>query len=69
MPIEIDGERYLNSAETAKYLRLSRTTIDDLVNDGRLTRYKQGIRRLSYYKQSELDDLLRMRPDSPRDED
>jgi excisionase family DNA binding protein len=63
MPIEINGEQFLNTSEAMSYLGVSRTTLDDLVKDGRLKRYKQGIRRVNYFKQLDLDRLLEMRED------
>lgn len=64
MPIEIDGDVFLNTSEAMAYLGVSRTTLDALVNEGRVKRYKQGIRRLNYFKRSELARLLEFREDS-----
>lgn len=64
MSIMKDGETYLNTAEAAAYLGVSRATVDAMVQDGRLRRYKQGIRKANYYKQSDLDKLLEIREDT-----
>lgn len=61
MPITISGETYLNTAEAMGRLGISRPTFDRLVKEGRLRKYTQGIRRTTYYKESEVLDLLRMR--------
>jgi predicted DNA-binding transcriptional regulator AlpA len=61
MPIEVNGETYLNTAEATGKLGVSRPTFDNLVKTGQLKKYQQGVRRISYYKQSELDRLLEMR--------
>lgn len=68
MPIEVNGERYLNTSEAMGKLGISRPTFDALVNSGKLKRYRQGIRQLPYYKDSDLDRLLRMEEDSPDEE-
>ena len=61
MPIEIDGEIYLTPVEAMHRIGVSRPTFDRIVKEGRITRYKQGVRQNVYYKQSEVDDLLKMR--------
>jgi excisionase family DNA binding protein len=64
MPIEVKGETYLNAKEASSYLGVSRETLNNYVNAKRIKRYKQGIGRTAYYKQTELDRLLEMREDS-----
>jgi excisionase family DNA binding protein len=61
MPIDVNGETFLNTKEAMKKLGVSRPTFDNLVKSGRLKRYRQGVRQLPYYKESDLDNLLRMR--------
>lgn len=63
MPIQIDGEVFLNTVEAMQHLGVSRPTLDGLVADGKLKRFKQGIRKLYYFKQSDLDKILSMRED------
>lgn len=60
MPINIDGETYLNTAEAMGRLGVSRPTFDRLVKNRQLKKYQQGVRRISYYKLSEIDKLLEM---------
>jgi predicted DNA-binding transcriptional regulator AlpA len=61
MPIEMNGETYLNTSEAMGRLGVSRPTFDNLVKTGQLKRYRQGIRQTAYYKQSDIDRLLEMR--------
>jgi len=57
MPIQKDGDTFLNTEETMKFLKTSRQTINRLVKEGRLAQYKQGFTQKVYYKQSELETL------------
>jgi predicted DNA-binding transcriptional regulator AlpA len=61
MSININGETYLNTSEAMGKLGVSRPTFDSLVKNGQLKRYQQGIRKIAYYKLSELEGLLEMR--------
>jgi len=69
MPVEIDGGTYLSTSEACKYLGVSRETLNNYVKAGRLHRYKRGIGRAAYYKQSDLDRLLEMRRENDEDTD
>ncbi len=69
MPVVIDGETYLNTSEACEHLGVSRETLNNYVNAGRLHRYKRGIGRTAYYKQSDLDRLLEMRREDHEDTD
>ena len=69
MPLEIKGETYLSTGEAARYLGVSRPTVDHLVETGKLARYKQGIRRVAYYRQSDLDRLLELRREGDEEEE
>lgn len=64
MPTEINKETYLNTSEAMSHLGVSRPTLEALVSDGRLKRYKQGIRKTHYYKLADLDRLLELREDT-----
>ena len=64
MPIQIGDETYLSTPEACERLSVSRETLNNHVKSGRLRRYKQGVRRTSYYKQSEIDKLLEFREES-----
>lgn len=61
MPIQINDESYLTTSEACEHLQVTRETLNNYVRSGRLRRYKQGVRRTSYYKQSDLDRLLEFR--------
>lgn len=61
MPIEINQETYLSTKEACNYLGVSRETLNNMVQDGSLQKYKQGFARTVYYKQTELDNLRNMR--------
>ena len=61
MPIEIDGQSYLDTQEALRYLSVSLDTLARYVREGRLHRYKKGIQRKSYYMQSEVEQLARFR--------
>lgn len=63
MPIEINGETYLNTSEAMGRLGVSRPKFDSLVKEGQLRRYRQGVRQVAYYKLSDLERLLEMRED------
>ncbi len=68
MPIELKGETYLNTSEACTHLGISRETLNNYVNAGRIKRYKQGIGRTSYYKLLDLNRLLELREDTSEDE-
>lgn len=64
MPVQIGDEIYLNTTEACERLGVTRETLNNYVKSGRLQRYKQGVRRTSYYKQAELDKLLEFRKET-----
>ena len=68
MPIEVNGEVFLNTSEAMGRLGVSRPTFDQLVKEGRLPRYRQGIRKLPYYKQSDIEKLLGFEPYTEEEE-
>ena len=61
MSIEINGETYLDAKETCQRLSISRETLNALVNQKKLGKYKQGIRRNVFYKESDVNRLLEIR--------
>lgn len=63
MPVKINEEIYLTVNETRDRLGVSRQTVENLVIEGRLTKYRQGIRRTVYFKQTDVEKLLEIRPD------
>jgi DNA binding domain, excisionase family len=61
MPTIINGESYLTSLEATERLQVSRQTLENLASEGRLKKYRQGIRRTIFFKESEVDKLLEVR--------
>jgi excisionase family DNA binding protein len=61
MPTIINGESYLTSLEATERLQVSRQTLENLVKDGTLKKYRQGIRRTIYFKESEVESLLEIK--------
>lgn len=57
--VEERGEVYLTFEETCQYLGVTRDTLDRYARAGRLTKYRRGLVRRVYFKQSELDRLRR----------
>jgi excisionase family DNA binding protein len=52
----LNGERYLNDKEVAARLRVSRRTMQDYRNDGRIPYYQLGGKLL--YKESDIQRML-----------
>jgi len=61
MPVTKDGEVYLNTREACDYLGVSRETLRRYVFRRGLKQYHQGITRVTFYKQEDLDRLLAFR--------
>jgi excisionase family DNA binding protein len=57
-----DDEDFLTSEEACKRLNVSSRTLERYVRDGLLKKYRRRIGREVYYKRSEVEDLLRIRP-------
>lgn len=62
MPIEMDGETYYSAEEAASYLGVTRHTLNMMIKDGRLTRYKRGVTRNIYFSKTQLDRLNKIQP-------
>lgn len=62
MPIVKNNETYLTTEEACRFLGVTRQTINELVRDKRLQKYKQGIGRNVLYKQVELEALTDVYP-------
>lgn len=60
--IELNGETYLDGNEACRLLGVKASTLYTYVSRGILQSYRQGIKRKSLYKRSELEALLRLRP-------
>lgn len=69
MPIQIDGETFLSTAEACRLIGVSRETLNRYVNNGLIRRYKQGIARTAYYKQTDVQELIRRRSEIREDTD
>jgi excisionase family DNA binding protein len=57
-----DDEGFLTSEEASKRLNVSSRTLERYVKGGLLKKYRRRIGREVYYKRSEVEDLLRIRP-------
>lgn len=60
--IELNGETYLDGNEACSLLGIKASTLYTYVSRGILCSYRQGIKRKSLYKRTELEALLRLRP-------
>ena len=61
--VTIQGnEDFMASEEACKRLGVSPRTLERYVRDGLLKKYRRKIGREVFYKQSEVEDLLRIRP-------
>ncbi len=56
--VSSDTERYLSIKEACDYLGLSRRTLYKYIDQGHITKYRRGIKRDVFFKQSELKPLL-----------
>jgi len=52
----------MTSEETCKRLNVSPRTLERYVRNGLLKKYRRKIGREVFYKRSEVEDLLRIRP-------
>ena len=59
--IELHGEKYLDGREASHLLGVKLATLYTYVSRGVLKSYKQGMKRQSLYKQTDLEALLRLR--------
>jgi len=57
-----DDEDFLTSEEACKRLNVSSRTLERYVRDGLLQKYRRRIGREVFYRRSEVEDLLRIRP-------
>ena len=57
-----DDEDHMTSEEAYKHLNVSPRTLERYVKDGLLKKYRRRIGRQVFYKRSEVEDLLRIRP-------
>ena len=69
MPIIVDGEEYLTTAEAADYLGVTPLTLRNRARANNIKTYKQGITRNVYYRKSDLDSLKALRPNTSDEEE
>ncbi len=55
-------EEYMTSDEACKCLKVSSRTLERYVRDGLLKKHRRRIGREVFYKRSEVEGLLRIRP-------
>jgi excisionase family DNA binding protein len=61
--VSIQGdEDFMTSEEARKRLNVSSRTLERYVRGGLLKKYRRRIGREVFYKRSEVEDLLRIRP-------
>jgi excisionase family DNA binding protein len=63
-----DGEVYLTVKEACERLGISRQALDGYVERGQLTKYKRTLARRVFFKESEIDRLLKLRPEDQKHE-
>ena len=56
------NEDFMTSEEASKRLNVSPRTLERYVRGGLLKKYRRRIGREVFYKRSEVEDLLRIRP-------
>lgn len=64
MPDAGNGEAYLTVKEACKRLGISRQALDGYVERGRLKKYRRVLANRVFFKQSEIDALLEIKPES-----
>ena|SRR5258708_34944037 len=57
-----NDDDFMTSDEACKRLSVSPRTLERYVRDGLLKKYRRRIGREVFYKRSEVEDLLRIRP-------
>jgi excisionase family DNA binding protein len=61
--VSIQGDKdFMTSEEACKRLNVSSRTLERYVRGGLLKKYRRRIGREVFYKRSEVEDLLRIRP-------
>jgi len=62
--VTIQGENnFITSQEARKRLNVSSRTLERYAREGLLKKYRRRIGREVFYKRSEVEDLLRIRPE------
>lgn len=63
-PFIQEDEESLTAKEACEYLGISRSTLERYTTEGLITKYQLGTKRTVFFKQSELDQLLELHPDT-----
>ena len=63
MPTEMDGKIFYTTDEAVEYLGVSRATLYNLKDAGKLRQYRKGFSRTVYWSKDEMDALKEIRPD------
>lgn len=56
-----NGVTYYDTSEACKVLQITRQTLNNMVQEKRIKRYKRGVSRTAYYLKSEVDNLNTLR--------
>lgn len=59
----MQDDEYMTLEEASERLGVSPRTLERYVKEGLLKKYRRKIRREVFYKRSEVEDLLRIRPE------
>jgi excisionase family DNA binding protein len=60
--VTIQDDDFITFQEACKRLNVSSRTLERYARDGLLKKYRRRIGREVFYKRSEVEDLLRIRP-------
>lgn len=63
-----DDQDFMTSEGACKHLGVSPRTLERYVRNGLLKKYRRRIGREVFYKRSEVEDLLRIRPAEPSED-
>jgi citrate synthase len=67
--IVLGDEEYLTGEEAARRLGVKRATLYAYVSRGVLKSYRQGIKRQRLYRRADVEDLLRLSPETAGEPD
>lgn len=56
-------EEYITVQEAAELLGVKRRTVERYAEEGRLTRYRRGVRRQVFFNRKQVETLLEIRPE------
>lgn len=61
-----NGEEYLTPAQACELLGVSRRTLERYAEHKKITKYRRGIRKNTFFKRKDVELLLDIHPDEPR---